>query len=71
MEAQATDRAHRIGQTSVVFVHLFIASGTIEDRVDAILEKKLATAGSLVVSGEAFLSSMSAEEFERTVALDG
>ncbi len=70
VEAQATDRAHRIGQTSTVFVHIFITSGTIEERVDAILEHKLAAAGSLVATGEAFLAKMSPEEFAETVQLD-
>ena len=40
VENQATDRAHRIGQSKTVFVHLFVAAGTIEERVDAILAKK-------------------------------
>ena len=70
VEAQATDRAHRIGQKSMVLVHLFIAAGTIEENVDAILERKSAAAGNLVTSGEKFLASMSADEFERTVALE-
>ena len=69
VEAQATDRAHRIGQSSTVFVHVFITSGTIEERVDEILERKLATAGSLVSSGESFLAQMSPEEFEKIVRL--
>ena len=69
VEAQATDRAHRIGQTSTVFVHVFITSGTIEERVDEILERKLAAAGSLVASGESFLAQMSPEEFEKIVKL--
>lgn len=69
VEAQATDRAHRIGQTSTVFVHVFITSGTIEERVDEILERKLATAGSLVASGESFLAQLSPDEFEKIVKL--
>lgn len=69
VEAQATDRAHRIGQASTVFVHVFITSGTIEERVDEILERKLVTAGSLVTGGESFLAKMSPEEFEKIVRL--
>jgi SNF2 family DNA or RNA helicase len=69
-ENQATDRAHRIGQTRTVFVHLFISHGTLEDRIDRILEEKRALAGELVVSGESFLLKMSDAEFARTVALD-
>ena len=70
VENQATDRAHRIGQARTVFVHLFISHGTLEDRIDRILEQKRMIAGELVVSGESFLLKMSDKEFARTVALD-
>ena len=69
VENQATDRAHRIGQSRTVFVHLFISHGTLEDRIDRILEEKRTIAGELVVSGESFLLKMSDKEFARTVAL--
>lgn len=70
VEAQATDRAHRIGQAGTVFVHKFISGGTLEERVDAILERKSAAALSLVESGESFLASLPRDEFERSVGLD-
>lgn len=70
VENQATDRAHRIGQLRTVFVHLFICAGTLEDRIDALLEEKRRLAGDVVVSGESFLANMSEAEFERTVALE-
>lgn len=70
VEDQATDRAHRLGQSKDVLVHLFIAAGTLEEHVDEILERKAALAGTLVTSGEAFLAQMGGIEFERTVALD-
>lgn len=70
VEDQATDRAHRLGQSKDVFVHLFIASGTLEEHVDEILERKSALAGTLVTSGESFLARMGASDFERTVRLD-
>ena len=69
IENQATDRAHRIGQSRTVFVHLFISHGTLEDRIDALLEEKRALADELVVSGESFLMKMSEEDFSRTVRL--
>ena len=69
VENQATDRVHRIGQTRAVFVHLFIAPGTLEDRIDSLLEEKRTLAGDLVVSGESFLLKMSEDEFVRTLAL--
>ena len=55
VENQATDRAHRIGQANTVFVHLFIAPGTLEDRIDSLLAEKCAIADELVASGESFL----------------
>ena len=71
VENQATDRAHRIGQLRDVFVHLFICAGTLEERVDELLESKRHLAGEIVGSGESFLLKMSEREFERMVSLDG
>lgn len=51
VEEQATDRAHRIGQNKTVFVHSFITEGTIEERVEEILERKESLAG-LLKDGE-------------------
>ena len=69
VENQATDRAHRIGQKKTVFVHSFITEGTLEERVDEMLERKSRVAGSLVASGEAFLRSLAPEQFEQVVSL--
>ena len=52
VENQATDRAHRIGQTKTVFVHLFISAGTLEEHVDVMLEKKSRVAGSVITEAE-------------------
>ena len=52
VENQATDRAHRIGQTKTVFVHLFICAGTLEEHVDVMLEKKSRVAGSVITEAE-------------------
>ena len=71
VESQATDRAHRIGQEKTVFVHLFIAPGTLEDHIDELLESKRRVAGEVVGSGEAFLARMSEQELEEVVSLDG
>ena len=53
VESQATDRAHRIGQSKTVFVHLFVSAGTIEERVDAILSRK-ESLRDLIADGPAF-----------------
>ena len=57
VEAQATDRAHRIGQAETVFVHLMITSGTVEDRVDDILSRK-ESLRSLLADGVAFWNAV-------------
>ena len=46
-EKQATDRAHRIGQTQTVFVYKLVAQGTIEERILALQERKAALADSM------------------------
>ena len=57
VENQATDRAHRLGQTQTVFVHLFIAAGTVEERVDEILARK-ESLKDLVADGQAFWNAV-------------
>ncbi len=69
VENQATDRAHRIGQKSTVFVHVFICAGTLEDRIDELLEEKRRLAGELVGSGESFLMKMSDRELDNVLSL--
>ena len=58
VEAQATDRAHRIGQKKTVFVHLMITTGTVEERVDEILSRK-ESLKSLISDGDAFWKAVS------------
>ena len=52
VENQATDRAHRIGQSKTVFVHLMITAGTLEERVDDLLARKSRVAGAVVTEAE-------------------
>jgi SNF2 family DNA or RNA helicase len=58
VENQATDRAYRIGQKRNVQVHTFIVAGTLEDRIDELLERKREIADSVVGSGEQWLTEM-------------
>lgn len=71
VENQATDRAFRIGQTKNVLVHKFICRGTVEDRIDQLIESKQQLAGDLLSGGaEALLTEMKTEELLKLVSLD-
>jgi non-specific serine/threonine protein kinase len=71
VENQATDRAFRIGQTKNVLVHKFICRGTVEDKIDQMIESKQQLAGDFL-SGAAdmMLTEMKDEELLQLVALD-
>ena len=51
MENQATDRAFRIGQKRAVLVHKLVCRGTVEERIDAMLEDKRMLARELLEGG--------------------
>jgi non-specific serine/threonine protein kinase len=71
VEAQATDRAFRIGQKRNVLVHKFVCRGTVEEKIDTLIESKLGLARDLLEEdGAAVLTEMSNDELLRTVALD-
>jgi SNF2 family DNA or RNA helicase len=69
VENQASDRAYRIGQTKNVHVHRLICAGTIEDKIDALLERKKGMAERLVRSGEAGLTNLSNAQLRDLFAL--
>ncbi|MEV4439328.1 DEAD/DEAH box helicase [Streptomyces sp. NPDC049577] len=71
VEAQATDRAHRIGQTQPVQVHRLIAEGTIEDRIAELLTRKQALADAVLGSGESALTELTDAELAELVELRG
>ena len=58
VEDQATDRAFRLGQTRNVQVHKMICSGTVEDKIDEILESKRGLADSIVGTGEGWITEL-------------
>ena len=71
VENQATDRAFRIGQHRNVLVHKFVCRGTIEERIDALIEEKTQLAADVLQGGaEQLLTEMSDAELLRLVALD-
>ncbi len=71
VENQATDRAFRIGQHRNVVVHKFVCRGTVEERIDALVEEKTALAEDLLAGGgEVVLTEMSDSELIKIVALD-
>lgn len=71
VENQATDRAFRIGQTKNVLVHKFVCRGTVEDRIDRMIEAKQQLAGDLLGGGaDAILTEMKDEELLTLVRLD-
>ncbi len=69
VENQATDRAFRIGQTKNVQVHKFLCLGTLEEKIDEMIERKREVAGSIVGSGEDWLTKLSTAELKNLFAL--
>nr|WP_285618885.1 SNF2-related protein [Actinoallomurus iriomotensis] len=69
VEDQATDRAFRIGQTKNVQVRKFICVGTMEERVDEMIERKKALAERIVGTGEGWLTELSVAELRDVVRL--
>jgi SNF2 family DNA or RNA helicase len=71
VEDQATDRAYRIGQHRNVLVHNLVCRGTVEERIDRLIEdKQELVRGVLQGGGETLLTEMSDEELMTMVALD-
>ncbi|MFI1963380.1 DEAD/DEAH box helicase [Streptomyces pathocidini] len=71
VEAQATDRAYRIGQTQPVQVHRIVTEGTIEDRIADMLLRKRKLADAVLGSGEAALTELTDAELADLVELRG
>jgi non-specific serine/threonine protein kinase len=71
VESQATDRAYRIGQNKNVLVHKFVCQGTVEEKIDAMIESKRQIAQDMLEGGaELLLTEMKDDELLKLVALD-
>jgi non-specific serine/threonine protein kinase len=71
VENQATDRAFRIGQRKNVLVHKFVCRGTVEEKIDALIESKIRLSSELLAgTGEMNLTEMQDDELLQLVSLD-
>ena len=70
VEDQATDRAFRIGQSRNVQVRKFICTGTLEEKIDAMIERKKALASSVVGTGEDWVTDLNTDQLRELFALD-
>ena len=72
VENQATDRAFRIGQTKDVMVHKFVSKGTIEEKIDRMIESKKELAENVIGEGsEKWITELSDDELFSLMRLDG
>ena len=62
VEAQAIDRAHRIGQENKVIIYKFITRGSVEEKIMALQDRKLALAGELISNEESFMKNLDNED---------
>jgi SNF2 family DNA or RNA helicase len=69
VEDQATDRAFRIGQKRRVQVHKLVCRGTLEEKIDEMIEKKKAVAEEVVGTGEGWLTELSTRELRELITL--
>jgi superfamily II DNA or RNA helicase len=69
VEDQATDRAYRIGQTRAVQVHKLVCAGTVEEKVDRLLEQKRDLASRVVGSGESWITELGNDELRDLFSL--
>ena len=69
VENQATDRAHRIGQRRAVQVHKLVCAGTVEEKIDRLLEQKQRMADKIVGSSERWITELAPAELEQLFSL--
>ncbi|MGB4094688.1 MAG: hypothetical protein WBJ99_02495, partial [Bacteroidales bacterium] len=71
VEAQATDRAFRIGQKKNVMVYRLINKGTIEEKIDILINNKKELANLTVNIGENWIGNLSNDEIKELLRLEG
>jgi SNF2 family DNA or RNA helicase len=69
VENQATDRSHRIGQNRHVMVYKFISLGTMEERIDEVLERKAGLSEQIISGSEAWITEFSTGELRELFTL--
>lgn len=69
VENQATDRAYRIGQTRTVQVHKFVVRGTLEERIDEMIESKTELAENIIGAGERWLTELDTDQLRDLLTL--
>ncbi|MGC4070155.1 MAG: DEAD/DEAH box helicase [Polyangiaceae bacterium] len=69
VEDQATDRAYRIGQKRAVQVHKFVCAGSVEEKIDRLLEQKRDLASKIVGSGEQWITELDGRELRELFSL--
>ncbi len=69
VENQATDRVFRIGQARNVQIHKFICAGTLEEKIDEMIERKKEIAEKVVGAGEDWLTELSNDDLKEVLAL--
>ena len=70
MSSILTDRAFRIGQKKNVFVHKFVSIGTLEERIDQMIEDKKKLSSAVIGSDESWLTELDNNAFKKLIALN-
>ena len=70
VEDQASDRAFRLGQKKNVFVHKFITIGSLEEKIDVMIEDKKQLSESVVGADESWLTELDNDKFRELIALN-
>lgn len=69
VENQATDRTYRIGQNKTVQIHKFISTGTLEEKIDEMIERKKGLAEGIIETGEKWITQMNNEQLRQIFTL--